>query len=227
MPQLPSEKYDADHPRGWAWETRKSLTTLPLASAGGVRNTRSWSAATSGPVYFDRSSVNGSASAGIACSRQTPRRSFCIGCVGRERAGLDEDVLRGSRHLRPSRVPSGRRCRPCRPARRQRDRAGDGDRPRVVGDEEPCPSAGVVISDVAERGGRWQGEQQPARRPRRAGSAWPTLRRHALPGQASWRRRLYNPYERPMTSSMISSVPAPMRFSRMSRHTRSTPYSRM
>src|SRR4051812_2539826 len=28
-----------------------------------------------------------------------------------------------------------------------------------------------------------------------------------------------------MTSSRISSVPAPMRFSRMSRHTRSTPYS--
>jgi hypothetical protein len=37
----------------------------------------------------------------------------------------------------------------------------------------------------------------------------------------------YSPYERPMTSSMISSVPAPMRFRRMSRHTRSTPYSFM
>ena len=37
----------------------------------------------------------------------------------------------------------------------------------------------------------------------------------------------YSPYERPITSSMISSVPAPMRFRRMSRHTRSTPYSRM
>jgi hypothetical protein len=37
----------------------------------------------------------------------------------------------------------------------------------------------------------------------------------------------YNPYERPITSSMISSVPAPMRFRRMSRHTRSTPYSFM
>jgi|GEM_PF-1624388 hypothetical protein len=37
----------------------------------------------------------------------------------------------------------------------------------------------------------------------------------------------HSPYERPMTSSMISSVPAPMRFRRMSRHTRSTPYSRM
>src|SRR5205085_10609079 len=35
------------------------------------------------------------------------------------------------------------------------------------------------------------------------------------------------PYERPMTSSMISSVPAPMRFSRRSRHTRSIPYSFM
>ena len=39
--------------------------------------------------------------------------------------------------------------------------------------------------------------------------------------------RAYSPYERPMTSSMISSVPAPMRFRRMSRQTRSTPYSFM
>jgi hypothetical protein len=37
----------------------------------------------------------------------------------------------------------------------------------------------------------------------------------------------YKPYERPMTSSMISSVPAPMRLSRRSRHARSIPYSRM
>ena len=37
----------------------------------------------------------------------------------------------------------------------------------------------------------------------------------------------YSPYERPITSSMISSVPAPMRLRRMSRHTRSTPYSFM
>jgi len=37
----------------------------------------------------------------------------------------------------------------------------------------------------------------------------------------------HNPYERPITSSMISSVPAPIRLSRMSRHARSIPYSRM
>ncbi len=37
----------------------------------------------------------------------------------------------------------------------------------------------------------------------------------------------YSPYERPITSSMISSVPAPIRFRRMSRQTRSTPYSFM
>src|SRR4051812_40647415 len=37
----------------------------------------------------------------------------------------------------------------------------------------------------------------------------------------------HNPYERPMTSSMISSVPAPMRFRRRSRHARSMPYSFM
>ena len=35
----------------------------------------------------------------------------------------------------------------------------------------------------------------------------------------------YSPYERPITSSMISSVPAPIRFSRRSRHERSIPYS--
>ena len=40
-------------------------------------------------------------------------------------------------------------------------------------------------------------------------------------------RATYNPYERPITSSMISSVPAPIRLRRMSRHTRSTPYSFM
>ena len=37
----------------------------------------------------------------------------------------------------------------------------------------------------------------------------------------------YNPYERPITSSITSSVPAPMRFSRMSRQARSIPYSFM
>ena len=50
------------------------------------------------------------------------------------------------------------------------------------------------------------------------------------PGYTPGARRVpvgYSPYERPMTSSMISSVPAPMRFRRMSRHTRSTPYSFM
>jgi hypothetical protein len=39
--------------------------------------------------------------------------------------------------------------------------------------------------------------------------------------------RGYNPYERPMTSSMISSLPAPIRFRRRSRHERSIPYSFM
>ena len=37
----------------------------------------------------------------------------------------------------------------------------------------------------------------------------------------------YSPYERPITSSMISSVPAPIRFSRRSRQARSIPYSFM
>ena len=37
----------------------------------------------------------------------------------------------------------------------------------------------------------------------------------------------YKPYERPITSSMTSSVPAPMRFRRMSRQARSMPYSFM
>ena len=37
----------------------------------------------------------------------------------------------------------------------------------------------------------------------------------------------YRPYERPITSSMTSSVPAPMRFRRMSRQARSMPYSFM
>ena len=37
----------------------------------------------------------------------------------------------------------------------------------------------------------------------------------------------YSPYERPITSSITSSVPAPMRFRRMSRHARSMPYSFM
>ena len=41
------------------------------------------------------------------------------------------------------------------------------------------------------------------------------------------RRLDQRPYERPITSSMISSVPAPIRFSRRSRHTRSIPYSFM
>jgi hypothetical protein len=36
-----------------------------------------------------------------------------------------------------------------------------------------------------------------------------------------------SPYERPMTSSITSSVPAPMRFRRMSRQARSIPYSFM
>ena len=37
----------------------------------------------------------------------------------------------------------------------------------------------------------------------------------------------YSPYDRPITSNMISSVPAPIRFSLMSRQARSTPYSFM
>ena len=41
------------------------------------------------------------------------------------------------------------------------------------------------------------------------------------------RTRNYSPYDRPITSSMISSVPAPIRLRRMSRHARSTPYSFM
>src|SRR4051794_4241922 len=48
-----------------------------------------------------------------------------------------------------------------------------------------------------------------------------------VPGRDLQNLHAYRPYERPMTSSMISSVPAPIRFSRMSRHARSTPYSRM
>src|SRR3954465_1224900 len=40
-------------------------------------------------------------------------------------------------------------------------------------------------------------------------------------------RDAHSPYDRPITSSMISSVPAPMRLRRMSRQTRSTPYSFM
>ena len=39
--------------------------------------------------------------------------------------------------------------------------------------------------------------------------------------------RHYKPYDRPITSSMISSVPAPIRLSRRSRHARSILYSRM
>src|SRR5215216_5444917 len=50
------------------------------------------------------------------------------------------------------------------------------------------------------------------------GSSWFGFGRRILP---------QSPYERPITSSMISSVPAPMRLSRMSRHTRSMPYSFM
>ncbi len=37
----------------------------------------------------------------------------------------------------------------------------------------------------------------------------------------------YSPYERPITSSITSSVPAPMRLRRMSRQARSMPYSFM
>jgi hypothetical protein len=55
------------------------------------------------------------------------------------------------------------------------------------------------------------------------------LRRRLAPTTvvARERRQPHSPYERPITSSMISSVPAPMRFRRASRHTRSTPYSFM
>ena len=42
-----------------------------------------------------------------------------------------------------------------------------------------------------------------------------------------WVGQAQSPYERPMTSNMISSVPAPMRFRRRSRHARSMPYSFM
>ena len=38
-------------------------------------------------------------------------------------------------------------------------------------------------------------------------------------------RQRYSPYERPITSSMISSLPAPIRFRRRSRQDRSIPYS--
>ena len=41
------------------------------------------------------------------------------------------------------------------------------------------------------------------------------------------RKSSYKPYERPITSSMISSVPAPIRFRRRSRQARSIWYSRM
>ena len=53
----------------------------------------------------------------------------------------------------------------------------------------------------------------------------PGRRRHA--GPAGPGGRSHRPYDRPITSSMISSVPAPMRLSRRSRQTRSIPYSFM
>jgi len=49
-------------------------------------------------------------------------------------------------------------------------------------------------------------------------------------GPAVWwpsARAGHSPYDRPITSSMISSVPAPIRLRRMSRQIRSTPYSFM
>jgi hypothetical protein len=71
---------------------------------------------------------------------------------------------------------------------------------------------------------------QPARGVARLWATHPPLeRRIAALARMEARRPAarYSPYERPMTSSMISSVPAPIRLSRMSRQTRSTPYSFM
>ena len=50
------------------------------------------------------------------------------------------------------------------------------------------------------------------------------LRREDGPGGAP---SAYSPYDRPITSSITSSVPAPIRFRRMSRQARSMPYSFM
>ena len=50
------------------------------------------------------------------------------------------------------------------------------------------------------------------------------MRRDGRPGAAP---SAYSPYDRPITSSITSSVPAPIRFRRMSRQARSIPYSFM
>ena len=63
----------------------------------------------------------------------------------------------------------------------------------------------------------------PSSRRRERSISIRALTRRVLPGP----RAAYSPYERPITSSMTSSVPAPMRFRRMSRQARSMPYSFM
>ena len=56
----------------------------------------------------------------------------------------------------------------------------------------------------------------------------PSPAAHARPAARCMHRAgHHSPYERPITSSMISSVPAPIRFRRRSRQTRSIPYSFM
>jgi len=57
--------------------------------------------------------------------------------------------------------------------------------------------------------------------------AVPRPRMRGRAGRCMHRPGTHSPYERPITSSMISSVPAPIRFRRRSRQDRSIPYSFM
>ena len=91
---------------------------------------------------------------------------------------------------------------------------------RHRGSRAPAPGPAIVCGKVppcssAVNGNRMQLARCQSSR-RRPGATTPARS-----------RRCQSPYERPITSSMISSVPAPIRFSRRSRHERSIPYSFM
>ena len=61
----------------------------------------------------------------------------------------------------------------------------------------------------------------------RAAPSWTDTERSIAMRSAAIAAARYSPYDRPITSSITSSVPAPMRFKRMSRQARSMPYSFM
>ena len=98
--------------------------------------------------------------------------------------------------------------------------------------DEAADRRAQLLVLVGERGigvGHARIEQLPPAHARSAGGLSARCRQCVRSTSTALARdqRSYSPYERPITSSMISSVPAPMRFRRMSRHTRSTPYSFM